>query len=99
MLAEITSMQLLCLRVTQLVESERLTPGMASLAKMHTAQKAREIVAHARDILGGNGILLENHVARHHADMEATFTFEGTDNIQSLIVGREATGINAIAPH
>ena len=99
MLAEITSMQLLCLRVTQLVESERLTPGMVSLAKMHTAQKAREIVAHARDILGGNGILLENHVARHHADMEATFTFEGTDNIQSLIVGREATGINAIAPH
>ena len=98
MLAEITSMQLICLRVTELVDADRLTPGMASLAKMHTAQKAREIVAHARDILGGNGILLENHVARHHADMEATFTFEGTDNIQSLIVGREITDINAIVP-
>jgi glutaryl-CoA dehydrogenase len=48
--------------------------------------------------MGGNGILLENHVARHHADMEAIFTFEGTDSIQALIVGRELTGINAIAP-
>ena len=65
---------------------------MASLAKMNHAAKAREIVGHARDILGGNGILLENHVARHHADMEAIFTFEGTDTIQSLIVGREITG-------
>jgi glutaryl-CoA dehydrogenase len=98
MLAELTSMQLLCLRVTRLVETGRLTAGMASLAKMHTAQKAREIVADARDIMGGNGILLEYHVARHHADMEAAFTFEGTDNIQSLIVGREVTGINAIVP-
>jgi glutaryl-CoA dehydrogenase len=98
MLGELTSMQLLCLRVTQLAETDRLTAGTASLAKMHTAQKAREVVAHARDIMGGNGLLLENHVARHHADMEAVFTFEGTDNIQSLIVGREATGINAIAP-
>src|SRR5437763_4630738 len=85
MLGELTSMQLLCLRVTQLVETDRLTAGTASLAKMHTAQKAREIVAHARDIMGGNGLLLENHVARHHADMEAVFTFEGTDHIQSLI--------------
>jgi glutaryl-CoA dehydrogenase len=71
---------------------------MASLAKMNHAAKAREVVADARDILGGNGILLENHVARHHADMEAVFTFEGTDSIQSLIVGRDLTGISAIAP-
>ncbi len=98
MLAEITGMQLLCLRLSQLAASERLTPGMASLAKMNHAAKARQVVADARDILGGNGILLENHVARHHADMEAIFTFEGTDSIQSLIVGREITGISAIAP-
>ena len=69
---------------------------MASLAKMNHAAKAREIVGMARDILGGNGILLENHVARQHADMEAIFTFEGTDSIQSLIVAREITGLNAI---
>ena len=98
MVAEITGMQLLCLRLSGLVEDGRLTPGMASLAKMNHAAKARRIVADARDILGGNGILLAHHVARHHADMEAVFTFEGTDSIQSLIVGREITGIQAIAP-
>jgi glutaryl-CoA dehydrogenase len=98
MVAEITGMQLLCLRLSELAQDGRLTAGMASLAKMNHAAKAREIVGHARDILGGNGILLENHVARHHADMEAIFTFEGTDSIQSLIVGRELTGISAIVP-
>jgi glutaryl-CoA dehydrogenase len=98
MVGEITAMQLLCLRLSELAGDERLTPGMASLAKMNHAAKARAIVADARDILGGNGILLRHHVARHHADMEAVFTFEGTDSIQSLIVGREITGIQAIAP-
>jgi glutaryl-CoA dehydrogenase len=98
MAAEITAMQLLCLRLSELQETGRLTAAMASLAKMNHAAKARAVVADARDILGGNGILLENHVARHHADMEAVFTFEGTDSIQSLIVGRELTGISAIAP-
>jgi glutaryl-CoA dehydrogenase len=98
MLGEITAMQLLCLRLSELAGDERLTAGMASLAKMNHAAKARAIVADARDILGGNGILLEHHVARHHADMEAVFTFEGTDSIQSLIVGREITGLQAIAP-
>jgi glutaryl-CoA dehydrogenase len=98
MLAEITAMRLLCLRLAQLAQEERLTAAMASLAKMNHAAKARQVVADARDILGGNGILLANHVARHHADMEAVFTFEGTDSIQSLIVGREITGISALAP-
>jgi glutaryl-CoA dehydrogenase len=98
MLAEITAMQLMCLRLSQLAQDGRLTAGMASLAKMNHAAKARQVVADARDILAGNGILLANHVARHHADMEAVFTFEGTDSIQSLIVGRELTGISAIAP-
>jgi glutaryl-CoA dehydrogenase len=98
MLAEVTSMQLLSWRLSKLAEEGRMTAAMASLAKMNNAAKARSIVADARDILGGNGILLENHVARHHADMEAVFTFEGTDSIQSLIVGREITGRQAIYP-
>ncbi|MBA2476217.1 MAG: acyl-CoA dehydrogenase family protein [Actinobacteria bacterium] len=97
MVAEITAMQLLCLRLSQLVEDGRLTAGMASLAKLNNAAKARAIVAQARDILGGNGILLEHHVARHQADLEAIYTFEGTDSIQSLIVGRELTGLSAFA--
>jgi glutaryl-CoA dehydrogenase len=97
MLAEITLMQLLCLRLSQLAAEGRMTDGMASLAKMNNAAKARRVVADARDILGGNGILLENHVARHQADMEAVYTYEGTDTVQSLIVGREITGESAFS--
>ncbi len=95
MLAEITSMQLLCLRLSQLLAAGKMTPGMASLAKMNNAKKARRVCADARDILGGNGILLDYHVARHHADVEVVYTYEGTDTIQSLIVGREITGVQA----
>jgi glutaryl-CoA dehydrogenase len=97
MLGELTAMQLLTLRLSQLARSGEMTDGMASLAKMHNAATARRLVADARDILGGNGILLENHVARHQADMEAVFTYEGTDSIQSLIVGREITGLSAFS--
>ena len=95
MLAEVTSLQLLCLRVSQLITSPRLTPGMASLAKMQACLKARQVAADARDLLGGNGILLEHHVAKHQADMEGIFTLEGTDHTQSLIVGKEITGVSA----
>jgi glutaryl-CoA dehydrogenase len=97
MLAEITSMQLMCWRLSKLADAGRMTAAMASLAKMNHAAKARAIVADARDILGGDGILLGNHVARHHADMEAIFTFEGTDSVQALIVGRAITGLSAIS--
>src|SRR6476661_4982821 len=96
MLAEITSMQLMCWRLSKLADSGRMTAAMASLAKMNHAAKARAIVADARDILGGDGILLEHAIARHHADMEAVFTFEGTDSVQALIVGRAITGLSAI---
>ncbi len=97
MLANVTSMQLLCLRLSQLLAEGKMTAGMASLAKMNNARMAREVVAEAREMLGGNGILLDYHVARHFADIEAVFTYEGTDTIQSLIVGREITGTQAFA--
>ena len=99
MLANVTSMQLLCLRLGQLQQEGRMTDAMASLAKMNNARLAREVVAEAREMLGGNGILLDYHIARHHADIEAVFTYEGTDTIQSLIVGRDITGVSAFAPH
>lgn len=95
MLSELTAMQLICHRLTQLADDDKLTGPMSSLAKMHTAQKARWICAEARDILGGNGLLLDNHVARHMTDMEVVHTYEGTDSIQSLLLGREITGISA----
>ena len=97
MLANVTTMQLLCLRLSQLEAEGKMTAAMASLAKMNNARLAREVVADAREMLGGNGILLEYHIARHHADIEAVFTYEGTDTIQSLIVGRELTGMQAFA--
>jgi glutaryl-CoA dehydrogenase len=68
---------------------------MASLAKMNNARKAKQVCAEARDVMGGNGVLLEYHVARHLADMEIVYTYEGTDTMQSLIVGRDITGIGA----
>ncbi len=98
MLANVTTMQLLCLRLSQLQAQGKMTGPMASLAKMNNARLAREVIADAREMLGGNGILLEYHIARHHADIEAVFTYEGTDTVQSLIVGREITGRQAFSP-
>jgi glutaryl-CoA dehydrogenase len=95
MLAEITTMQLMCVRLAQLQEQGKMTGPMASLAKMNNAKKAKQVCADARDIMGGNGVLLEYHVARHLSDMEIVYTYEGTDTIQSLIVGRDVTGISA----
>jgi glutaryl-CoA dehydrogenase len=63
---------------------------------MNHARKARQICLDARDILGGNGLLLDYHVARHLTDMEVVHTYEGTDSIQALLVGRDITGISAI---
>jgi len=95
MLAETTAMQLICFRLAQLQEQGKMTGPMASLAKMNNARKAKQVCAEARDVMGGNGVLLEYHVARHLADMEIVYTYEGTDTMQSLIVGRDVTGIGA----
>jgi glutaryl-CoA dehydrogenase len=69
---------------------------MASLAKYSNARLARQIAQLAREILGGNGILIDHHIARLFTDAEAVYTYEGTNDINLLIVGREITGINAI---
>jgi glutaryl-CoA dehydrogenase len=97
MLAEVCSMQLYCLRLGRLIEEGRLTDTIAAIAKMNNTRKARQVVADARDLLGGNGILLDFHVIRHMADIEALHTYEGTETIQTLIVGRDITGIGAFA--
>jgi glutaryl-CoA dehydrogenase len=95
MLSELTAMQLYCLQIGRLAEAGRLTPTVAGLAKMHNTRKARAIAAEARDMLGGNGILLDYQVMRHMVDLEAIHTFEGTETMQTLIVGRAITGIGA----
>jgi len=95
MLADLTGMQLYCMQIGRLAEAGRLSPTVAGLAKMNNTRKARHIIAEARDLLGGNGILLENHVIRHMVDIEAIHTFEGTETMQTLIVGRDITGVSA----
>jgi glutaryl-CoA dehydrogenase len=97
MLAEVTSMQLYCLQIGRLAERGELSDTIAGLAKLNNTRKARQICAEARDMLGGNGILLENHVIRHMADSEAIHTYEGTETMQTLIVGRDITGVGAFA--
>jgi glutaryl-CoA dehydrogenase len=97
MLAEVCSMQLYCLRLGRLIEEGKLTDTIAAIAKMNNTRKARQVVSEARDLLGGNGILLDFHVIRHMADIEALHTYEGTETIQTLIVGRDITGVGAFA--
>jgi glutaryl-CoA dehydrogenase len=97
MLAEICSMQLYCLRLGRLTEEGKLTDTIAAIAKMNNTRKARQVIAEARDLLGGNGILLDHHVMRHMADIESIHTYEGTETMQTLIVGRDITGVGAFA--
>ena len=78
-------------------ECHQLSDTIAGLAKMHNPSRAHRVIATARDLLGGNGILLENHLIRHMADVEAIHTFEGTETIQTLVVGRDITGVGAFA--
>ena len=95
MLAQLTSMQLHCLRLAELDARGTLTPMQASLSKYHNTRTARQIASVARDLLGGNGILLENHVIRHLVDIESIHTYEGTESIQALLIGRQLTGVSA----
>ena len=97
MLAEVTGMQLYCMQLARLEESGGLSDTIAGLAKLNNTRKARQVIAEARDLLGGNGILLENHVIRHMGDIEVIHTYEGTETMQTLIVGRDITGVSAFS--
>jgi glutaryl-CoA dehydrogenase len=95
MLSELTSMQLHCRRIADLDTAGELAPTQASLAKYHNTRAARRVAATARDLLGGNGILLDYGVAQHMADIESIHTYEGTESIQALLIGRDLTGHSA----
>jgi len=95
MLDELTAMQLYCRRLADLESSGGLRPTQASLAKYHNTRAARRVAAIARDLLGGDGILLENGVMQHMADIEAIHTYEGTESVQALLLGRDITGMSA----
>lgn len=95
MLGNVTASQCLCLRLSQLQDAGLLADEHASLAKGFCTVKMRETVGWARELLGANGILLDYHVGRFVADAEAIYSYEGTREMNALIVGRSITGISA----
>jgi len=95
MLANITACQALIVRAAQLDGEGKLTDQQAALSKAFTTSKARETVALARELLGGNGIVADYQVARYFNDVEALYSYEGTFQMQNLILGKAITGFSA----
>lgn len=95
MVSNLTAMQTLVFRLSELQDQGLLTDEHASLAKVFCSMRTRDVVSRAREVMGGNGILLEYDVARFVADAEAIYSYEGTKEINSLIVGRAITGYSA----
>jgi glutaryl-CoA dehydrogenase len=98
MLNEISLSKLLSIHVGRIKDSGELDPATVSLFKMNNVAKARQIAATARDALGGNGILLDYRVMEHMADLEGVYSYEGTNDVNTLIVGQAITGHRAFAP-
>ena len=95
MLGNITASLAMVSRLSQLQDAGTMTDEQASLAKVVCTVKMRETVGFAREVLGGNGILVDHHVARFVADAEAIYSYEGTREMNTLIVGRAITGLSA----
>jgi glutaryl-CoA dehydrogenase len=97
MFSEIVKAQCMNLQLGRLRDKGEDTHVMVSLAKRNAARSALQVARAARNILGGNGISLEYHVIRHLMNLETVFTYEGTDNIHTLVVGRHLTGVGAFS--
>lgn len=97
MLTEITKSQLLCIRLGRLKDEGRARHAHISMAKMNNASEALKIARSARDILGANGISLGYPPIRHMLNLETVNTYEGTEDIHTLAVGRDITGLDAIS--
>jgi len=95
MISNITACQCMITRMAELHKEGRLTDAQASVAKAFCTSKCRETVAWAREICGGNGISVEYGVGRYFADAEALYTYEGTYQMQNLIIGKAVTGLSA----
>jgi glutaryl-CoA dehydrogenase len=97
MLAEITKAQLLILQLGRLKDAGKAKHTQISLAKMNNVSEALKTARVARNILGANGVALDYHVIRHMLNLEAVYTYEGTHDIHTLIVGRDITGLDAFS--
>ena len=94
-LGDITASLGMAVRVAQLQDADACRDEQAALAKLFCTERLREAVARARELFGGNGVLLENKVARFWNDAEALYSYEGTREMNTLIVGRAITGVPA----
>ncbi len=97
MVNEISLSQLLSIHVGRMKDRGNLDPATVSMFKMNNVDKARRIAALARDTLGGNGILLDYRVMEHMADIEGVYSYEGTNDVNTLIVGQAITGHRAFS--
>jgi glutaryl-CoA dehydrogenase len=97
MVNEISLSQLLSIHVGRMKDEGELDPATVSMFKMNNVAKARRIAATAREVLGGNGILLDYRVMEHMADIEGVYTYEGTNDVNTLIVGQAITGHRAFS--
>ena len=95
MLTEITKAQLVVWRLGRLKEQKKMRPAQVSLAKRNNVSIATDIARETRRLLGGNGILAEYGALRHMANLESVYTYEGTHDVHSLILGQAITGLNA----
>jgi glutaryl-CoA dehydrogenase len=97
MAVEINKGMLLALHVGRMKDEGRARPEHVSFGKLNNVREALEICREARSILGANGITLEYPVVRHMNNLESVFTYEGTNEIQTLILGKALTGLDAFA--
>ena len=95
MARRITTAQLLSLHLGRMKDEGRMTPAQVSLAKWNNCRAALDIARDARDMLGGSGISAEYVPIRHMLNLESVITYEGTETIHQLIIGKELTGVNA----
>jgi glutaryl-CoA dehydrogenase len=95
MLVEITKSRLLNYQLGRLLDDGKAKHQLISVAKLNAVREAMSIARLARDILGGRGILADHHVIRHLCDLEALSTLEGTENIHTLVLGQDITGVSA----
>ncbi len=97
MVNEVSLSQLLAIHMGRTKDAGDLDPATVSMFKMNNVAKARQIAALARDVLGGNGVLLDYRVMEHMADIEGVYTYEGTNDVNTLIVGQAITGHRAFS--
>lgn len=95
MARRITAAQLIALQLGRMKDQGRMTPTQVSVAKWNNCRAAIDIAREARDILGGAGVSAEYVPIRHMLNLESVITYEGTETVHQLVVGKELTGVNA----